>query len=199
MKLIVYALVLVTTTALCSMGVAQEKANTPSGPGQQASVSQANSETNPDAQFMQILGKLASLRLERLKRINATVPGSVAPDDVALLELQLKAIDKLRQETQASGQVNGYSMLLELAEISKAAAVLEWNRVSAIRDRSPSSISEGDAEMTRLRAELADVNLLRGRSLATRSVQEQQNWALQFLFVELQGLHDAVRNLEGRQ
>jgi hypothetical protein len=199
MKLIACALALAATGGLSSIVLAGEQPAPQPGLAQRAATLQPKAQDNLDAQFVEILGKLASTRLERLKRINAASPGAIAPDDVALLELQLKAIDKIRQETKGASQISGFSMLMGLAEVSKASAALEWKRMSALRERSPSSVPEVDAEMARLRAELADVNLMRGRSVATRSVQEQQNWALQFLFVELQGIHDAVRNLEGRQ
>lgn len=189
MRLFAIALSLVTAGSFCSAAAAQ------SAPAQQS----AATKNNSDAQFVEVLAKLASLRLERINRINAKVPGSVPPDDVSLLELEAKSISKLKQDAKNAGQVSGYSMLLSLAEVSQASAAQEWKRVSAIQQRSPGSIPEQDAEGARLRAELAEMTLARGKSAATKSPQDQQNWALQFLFVELHGLRDAVRSLEERQ
>jgi hypothetical protein len=197
MRAILGALALVTTTGFCWVALADEQASTalaqaaPSSPPQAAG--------NSDEQFVQLVSQLASIRLERVKQINAKVPGSIPPDDVALLERQAKSIDALRAKSSDANQVSGYAMLISLAEISQASAAQQWKRVAAIQAQSPGSMSKQDAEMVRLRPELADVILARGKAVATKSPQDQQNWALQLLFVELQGLHDAVRNLEDRQ
>ena len=197
MRAIISALALVTTTGFCWVALADEQANT--ALAQAAPSSPPKAAGSSDEQFVQIVAQLASIRLERVKQINAKVPGSVPPDDVALLELQAKSIDALRAKSSDAGQVSGYAMLISLAEISQATAAQQWKRVAAVQAQSPDSISKQDAEMVRLRAELADVILARGKAVATKSPQDQQNWALQLLFVELQGLHDAVRNLEERQ
>jgi hypothetical protein len=199
MRSIVTALTLMTATGFCSAAVADEQTNKTPSPAQAAPSSPPNAAGSSDEQFVQILAQLASIRLERVNQINAKVPGSVPPDDVALMELQAKSIDALRPKSNDAGQVSGYAMLVSLAEISHASAAQEWKRVSAIEARSPGTISKQEAEMVRLRAELAEVILARGKSAATRSPQDQQNWALQLLFVELQSLRDAVQSLEARQ
>lgn len=199
MRLIACALALAAGGGLLSIVVAEENPLAQPRTAQPAAALPPKTEEPLDARFMQILEELARISLDRFKQVNARAPGVVAPENIALLELQVKTIDKLRQETMDAGRLNGFSLLIGLAEASKTKAAMEWKRIVAIRERSPASISQSDAELARLRSELANVNLLRGQAAANGSAEEQQNWALQYLVVELQSLHDQVRNLETRQ
>jgi hypothetical protein len=178
---------------------AEDVAGTQPGAGPRNGSSQSAAVNNPDARFAQILAQLTTDRLERAKHANAEVPGTVASDDIALIQQELEAFVRLQNDAKDGGKINWFNMLIDMAEATKSSADSDWQRVSAIRAKNPQSLSELDADMMRLRAELADVNLQRGKAVASGSADERQNWALQYLFVQMQEVRDRVRVLEERE
>lgn len=152
---------------------------------------------NLDAQITDTLYQLTRARLERVMRANAEVPGTVAADDVAAIEGELAAIS---EQQGINGEVlDWFSTLIGIAEVTKTSAESDWKRVSILQQESPQSITELDAEMVRLRARLAALNLQRGRLAAKGSADDRENWALQYLSMETQDLRDRVRRLEVRE
>jgi hypothetical protein len=169
----------------------------------QATSDQANPATpaassqNPEAIYTQLLSQLMRVRLERIKQLNTQVPGTFSPDDIAVSELQLKAVDQLEQQAKSSKEIDWFSMVLIQAQISKTAADLDWKHAAKLRQQSV--ISDADAEMSHLRAQLAAVNLERGEAVEKKSADDRQNWALQYLVMEVQSLQDKVARLEERE
>jgi hypothetical protein len=159
----------------------------------------AASSDNPDASYAAILGQLMRVRLERIKQLNSQVPGTITADDISVIELELKAADKLQKQATDSKEIDWYSMVLMQAQISKTSADLDWKQVSRLRQQSPQTISELDAEMVHLRAQLADLNLQRGKAAQNKPADDRQNWALQYLVMEVQTLQDHVQRLEERE
>jgi hypothetical protein len=160
---------------------------------------QATSRDNPDARYAQILGQLMRVRLERIRELNSQVAGTITADDVSVIELELKAADQLQQQATNSKEIDWFSMVLTQAQISKTSADMDWKRVAKLRQQSPQTLSELDAEMVHLRAQLADMNLERGKAAQNKSADDRQNWALQYLVMEVQTLQDKVQRLEERE
>jgi hypothetical protein len=160
---------------------------------------QSPSATNPDVQYMQILSQLLHVRLQRIKQLNAQVPGTVTDDDIALLELQAKSVDQLAAQAKDGKETDWFSLVLVWAQISNISADHDWQRVAKVRQQSPQAISEPDAEMVRLRAQLATANLERGKAVQNKSADDRQNWALQYLVMEVQTLQDKTQRLEERE
>jgi hypothetical protein len=194
----------------CAFAVATKPAaaQTPSNQVQPAAQTAADSPTaaasappqvSSDARYAEILGQLTRVHLQRIEQLNAQVPGTITADDVALIQLQLKAADQLEQQAKSAQQIDWFSMVLTQAQIAKIAADLEWSRVSKVRQQNPQSIAELDAEMVHLRAELADVDFQRGQAVANKPADDRQNWALQYLVMQVQALQDKVRRLEERE
>jgi hypothetical protein len=152
---------------------------------------------NPDARYAEILAQILRVHLDRLRQINSQVPGTVTDDDIAVLELQAKSFDKIAANAKDGKEAEWFSMVLMWAQISKISADRDWQRVAKLRQQG--AISQADAEVVRLRAELAAVNLERGKAVQNKSADDRQNWALQFLVVEVQVLQDKVQRLEERE
>jgi hypothetical protein len=197
MKFFVHSLLLPGALVACAMVVSIKPAGAQATSNQDQTAKQATSSDNPDVSYAQLLGQLMRVRLERIRELNSQVPGTISADDIALNELQLKAVDQLEQQAKTSKEIDWFSMVLIQAQISKTAADLDWKHASKLRQQSV--ISESDAEMSHLRAQLAEVNLERGKAVEKKSADDRQNWALQYLVMEVQTLQDKVRRLEERE
>ena len=197
MKHFTQNLTLLAAAVACAILASTESAFAQATAGQTNPATPAASSQNPDATYTQLLSQLMRVRLERIKQLNTQVPGTFSPDDIAVTELQLKAVDQLEQQAKASKEIDWFSMVLVQAQISKAAADLDWKHASKLRQQSV--ISEADAEMSHLRAQLAAVNLERGKAVEKKSADDRQNWALQYLVMEVQSLQDKVARLEERE
>jgi hypothetical protein len=152
-----------------------------------------------DSQFIQLLTRMTSNRLAFAKRINEKVPGTVSPDDVVNLEQQLKAMQSLEEETKKLGRVDLFSMQLAQAQVTKTFADMDWKQTSRLMQQSPDAMNPADAELIRLRAELANVNLERGKAVEHKSAQERLDWTLQSLFVTVQALQGQVERIDERE
>lgn len=176
--------------------------------GQQA-VAQATADKQPaaqstamsdlDSQFIQLLTRMTNNRLAFAKRINEKVPGTVSPDDVVNLEQELRAMQSLEEETKKLGRVDLFSMQLAQAQVTKTFADMDWKQTSRLMQQSPDAMNPADAELIRLRAELANVNLQRGKAVEHKSAQERLDWTLQSLFVTVQALQGQVERLDERE
>jgi hypothetical protein len=193
-----------TTVILLFMAIgsvsarAEDTAGPPPTSGSQIGATGSVATDNLDARFAQILTKLTSDRLERAKGANTEVPGTVSADDLALIQRELDAFVQLQSDTKNGGRLNWFEMLLDMAEASRSSADSDWRRISALPETTQ-GFARLDRDMVHLRAELADVNLERGKAAASGSADEKQNWALQYVFVEMQEVNDRVRVLEERQ
>ena len=106
-------------------------------------------EGNLDAQIGETLIRLTRARLDLAARLNAQAPRTVPPDEIAILNEKLQAID----EQQRSGEVTDwFSTLIGIAEITSASARADWKRSSMLQQQYPGTISELDVEILRLRA-----------------------------------------------
>jgi hypothetical protein len=151
---------------------------------------------NLDAQIGDTLIRLTRARLEVATRLNAQARGTVLPDDVAIVQEELRAIDE--QERTRCEVTDWFATLLAIADIAKVSAEADWKRSSKLRREYPAVISELDVEIRRLNARLADLNLQRGKLAGKGTAADRQNWALLYLSVKMQELTDRVRLLEHR-
>ena len=151
---------------------------------------------NLDAQIGDTIIRLTRARVEVATRLNAQARGTVPPDDVAIVQEELRAIDE--QERTSGELTDWFSTLLAIADIAKVSAEADWKRASKLRREYPAAISELDVEIRRLNARLADLNLQRGKLAGKGTASDRQNWALLYLSVKMQELTDRVRLLEHR-
>lgn len=149
-----------------------------------------------DAQFADALFELARARLQRAMHLNSAFPGVIPADDLAATKGELAALSK---KGRKDGEVvDWFSMLIGMAEVQNASANADWNQLSALQQKDPKSYSELDVEVARLRAQLADLNLKRGRMAAKGTADKRQNWALLYIAMQLQELGDDMRVVENK-
>jgi hypothetical protein len=151
---------------------------------------------NLDAQIGDTLIRLTRARLEVATRLNAQARGTVLPDDVAIVQEELRAIGE--QERTRGEVTDWFATLLAIADIAKVSAEADWKRASKLRREYPAVISELDVEIRRLNARLAVLNLQRGKLAGKGTAGDRQNWALLYLSVRIQEVTDRVRLLEHR-
>jgi hypothetical protein len=199
MKKIVRTSMMAAACVVYSISAAGEKAVAQATTDKRPAASQSTADADLDTQFIQILARMTSNRLAFAKRINEKVPGTVSPDDVANLEQQLKAMQSLEEETKRIGHVDLFSMQLAQAQVTKTFADMDWKQTSRLQQQSPDAIPSADAELIRLRAELANVNLQRGKAAEHKSAQERLDWSLQSLFVTVQALQGQVERIDERE
>jgi hypothetical protein len=150
-----------------------------------------------DAQIGETLLRLTRARLDLATRLNAQARRTVPPDEIAILNQELKVIDE--QEQRRGAGADWFSTLLGIAEITSASANADWKRSSILQQQFPGTVSDQNVEILRLHAQLAELTLQRGKLAATGTPIDRQNWALLYLSVKMQELSDRVRTLEQRK
>lgn len=143
-----------------------------------------------DVRYAQTLLDLSQARLKRIREWNLRVPGTVSQASVESLMLEVQAAREVVQRARQDGKLDWFPFVLRLAEAAYTVAESEWKRGEGLRQRSPEVVSELDLKILRLRAELAWLNLARGRELVSAPPEEQRSWAVEMLFVEVKRLHD---------
>lgn len=181
---------------VCRAGMSQAPIAVASAAPQKNNQVKPVAYSNVDAQIADTLRQLTRLRLERAMQIETKVPGIYSPDDFKVIKGELATIDE--QESKNGEVVDWFSTLMGLAQVSKSVADADWKRATVLRQQSADAFSDIDVEMTRLRAQLANLNLQRGKSAAIGSAEDRQNWALLYLAMEVQRLNDQVRILDAR-
>jgi hypothetical protein len=160
----------------------------------QKNLSTPDTSTNLDAQLADTLRGITRVRLQRAIQLNAQVSGTYSADDIDTMKEQLATID--RQQGRNGQGLDWFSTLIGLAEISKSVADADVKRVAVLRQQN--SVSDLDVEMARLRAQLADLNLKRGKLAAKGTADERQNWGLLYVACQVEQLKDQVRTLDAR-
>ena len=157
------------------------------------------SDTDLDSQFLAALSQLTAARLDFANRINQKVADTYSPEDIADLQQQAKAVQTIMDEAKKNGHVDWFALQLAQARVSKRTTEMDWKKAAALRQHSPEAISDADVEMAHLRANLADLNLRRGKAVLSKSPDERLNWAVESLFIDVQSLQDKVQSLEERE
>jgi hypothetical protein len=191
------AVVILVLGAILSMAYAQQTA--PPQPNlAQSNAATAAVKSNIDAQFAEAMYRLATARLQRVRNVDRRSSGSVAPGDITRMELQVQALSKMQEAARRDGKLDWYTMLLSEAEMSKEFADAALKRLTTIQAANPALVGKDDLQIAELAAQIAELNLQRGKDAASKGHEEQQNWGLQFLLLDSQTLQDRVHLLEFR-
>jgi hypothetical protein len=187
---------IVALGAILSLAYAQQNAPPQSFTAQASATPTAR--PNIDAQFAEAMYRLASARLQRVKNVDRRSSGSVAPGDITRMELQVEALGKMQEAARRNGKLDWFTMLLSEAEMSKTFADAALKRLTTIQAANPALVTKNDLAIAELAAQIAELNLQRGKDAAAKGHEEQQNWGLQFLLLDAQTLQDRVHLLEFR-
>ena len=145
-----------------------------------------------DVQYARALLQIEQALVQRVQNINRQTPGVITQQQVQTSLREMQAIQEVAQQTQQTGRLQWFPIMLNFAEATELDAQSAWAVAARARQADPNSTSPIDLEILRLRAELARLNLLRGRQLVAAHADEQQNWALGALLMEVQRLRNVA-------
>jgi len=141
--------------------------------------------------------ELAEANLARVERANQRVANAVAGVVVFGYQEDL-AVAKLRLEAVLSEVSDPFDVWLRAAEAAAKTADRQWKSAVAANQRAVGVIHELDVNRLRLRAEVARLNLERGRALAEGTTEARLQWQADLMYDELQRLNEEVlRNAPG--
>jgi hypothetical protein len=150
-----------------------------------------------DLRYAQAHVQLAEANLARVARANQRVANAVAGVVVSAYEEDM-AVAKLRLQA-AQGEVKDpFEVWLRVAEAAAKSAERQWKASLAANSRAAGTIHPLDVDRLRLRAEVTQLNLERGRMLVEAPAEARVQWQHELLYDELQRLDEEVlRNAPG--
>jgi hypothetical protein len=134
--------------------------------------------------------QLAETNLKRLEQSNKRMPRSVPSSIVAEYQHDVQ-VAKTRLKRASAGQnASDFQVWLQRAEAERTAAETAWSNASAANTRAPGTFQPLDLERFRLRAEVAKLQLERGRMLVDSGHEAQLQWQVDMLDNQVQRLKD---------
>ncbi|MBI3462846.1 MAG: hypothetical protein HY000_07265 [Planctomycetes bacterium] len=164
---------------------------------QDAGKQQAPKQEGLDVRYARAHLALAEANLARVDRANRRVANAVAGVVVVGYQEDL-AVAKVRLQAALGESDEPSAFWLRVAEAAAKTADRNWRSAAAANQRAAGTIHELDIERLRLRAEVAQLNLERGRALADASPEDRMQWQIELVHDELQRLdEEVVRNAPG--
>lgn len=147
-----------------------------------------------DIRYIRIRLALSQLELQRVRQINQRIPGTFTKTALEAIE-QSVIIDEEQYKalTQKSGQ--RIPLYIIAAEANVKAAQQALQRVLAINQQNPDTISPMEVERLRLVAELANVGLEKARSIKPQNEAQFLQWQIDQLREDLYQLHTRFAQL----
>ncbi len=172
--------------ALLAVGIAV--GHTTGSIAQDQAATDATTIPNPDKLAMQVAQaklKMAEMNLERIKELNAKVPGTLITgmvqqfsDEVELARLEL---DVLRKTPGG----DPYQAMVERMRLALTASKDRADRALKTFETAPAIMTRNDVERARLSAIIADLQLQRGLALEGADPHKQLQWQLELIGNEL--------------
>lgn len=161
----------------------------PAVPPAAADTERAAPPENLSLQYAQAKLQLAQANLKRIEQLNRrlkrSVPASVVAEfksDVGVAELQVR---------QAAADEQGeFAVWLRRAQSELEAATSRWKRAVEGNRKMQGTFEPLDVERYRLRAEVARLQLARGKSLVDASRAAQLEWQVELLNNEVDRLRE---------
>jgi hypothetical protein len=132
--------------------------------------------------------QLAEANLKRVEEMNRRVARTVPASVVA--EFQSDVEEANVQVRQTASQGGQFGVWLRRAQSELQAATTRWKAALAGNRRVEGTFGELDVERFRLRAEVARLQLERGRSLLGASREAQLEWQVELLNNEVDRLNE---------
>jgi hypothetical protein len=121
---------------------------------------------------------LAETNLKRLEQSNKRMPRLVPSSIVAEYQHDVQ-VAKTRLKKATAGQTaSDFQVWLHRAEAERRAAETTWSNATAANARAPGTFQPLDVERFRLRAEVAKLQLERGRMLVDSGHEAQLQWEI---------------------
>jgi len=143
-------------------------------------------------QYSQARLQLAEANLKRVDQLNRRRERSVAPSVVAEFQGEVDEA-RLQVERAAAAEAGGeFDVWLRRAEGELASATNRWKKSLEGNQRLKGAFEPLDVERYRLRAEVARLQLARGKSLIGASREAQLEWQLELLNNEIDRLKEEL-------
>jgi hypothetical protein len=137
--------------------------------------------------------QLAEADLQRAVQSNKLVPRSVPSSVVAEYEQDVQ-VAKTRLEQAVAGKAAGeFQAWLRRAEAEQRTADTAWKNAADANSLTPGTFQPLDVERFRLRAEVAKLQLERGRTLVDSGREAQLQWVIDTLDNQVQRLKEESR------
>jgi hypothetical protein len=137
--------------------------------------------------------QLAEANLNRVEQRNKRVARSVPSSIVAEYQLDVQ-VAKIRLEQATMGRsASEFQVWLQRAETDRRTAETTWKNAMAVNRRAPGTFVPLDIERFRLRAEVAKLQLERGRLLIDSGREAQLQWEIDMLDDQVQRLNEESR------
>jgi hypothetical protein len=154
-------------------------------------------EESLDVRYARAHLAMAEANLARVETANRRVANAVAGVVVGGYQQDL-AVAKVRLQAALGEAQEPADFWLRVAEASAKTADRNWRSAAAANQKVAGTIHELDIERLRLRAEVSQLNLERGRALADASPEARLQWQIELVHDELQRLDEEVlRNAPG--
>jgi len=137
--------------------------------------------------------RLAEANLARVERINQRLAKVVSPDVVAEYRQELDVAKSLVKSAEGAAGAK-FDVWLQRAAAGARSTQSAWRSVAAAERRVPGTFDPLDIERLRLRAEVARLELARGKSMAASPRLVQVEWQMDLVGGELQRLKEDLRS-----
>jgi len=166
-------------------------------PSQQKSKSgteQSEQANDLDVRYARLTLALSQLELQRAQQINKQVPGTFTRTSLSAFEQSVIINEEqVKMLTQKGGK--RIPMFLIAAEANAKAAQQQLQRVMAINQLNPGTITPIEIDRSRLTAELANVGLEKARSIKPQNEAQFLQWQVDQLREDLYQLRIRVAQL----
>ncbi len=134
--------------------------------------------------------QLAEANLNRIEQSNKRLPRSVPSSVVAEYQRDVQ-VSKTRLEQATAGRAaSEFQVWLQCAEAEQKTAETTWKNATTVNSRAPGTFDPLDIERFRLRAEVAKLQLERGKTLADSAHETQLQWEIDLLDNQVQRLKE---------
>jgi hypothetical protein len=137
--------------------------------------------------------QLAEANLNRVEQSNKKVARSVPSSVVADYQHDVQ-VAKIRLEQATAGRAaSEFKVWLQRAESEQRTAETTWKSATAANASVPDTVEPLDVERYRLRAEVARLQLERGKTLTGSGREAQMQWEIDLLDNQVQRLKEESR------
>ncbi len=143
-----------------------------------------------DVRYARAQMQLAEANLNRVEQSNKRIARSVPSSVVAEYQHDLQVAKTRLEQATAGRAASEFQVWLQRAEAERRTAETTWKNASAANSSVAGTVEPLDIERYRLRAEVAKLQLERGRTLVDSDREAQLQWEVDMLDNQVQRLKE---------
>ena len=137
--------------------------------------------------------QLTEANLNRVEQSNKQVARSVPSSVVADYQHDVQVAKTRLEQATAGRAASEFQVWLQRAEAERRTAETTWKSATAANVSVPETVEPLDIERYRLRAEVAKLQLERGKTLVDSGREAQMQWKIDLLDNQVQRLKEELR------